>query len=180
MNLTPVDGSPTAETSGESLRCSVSRPAGNLCCHVGRANNVDTPPLVPWDSGASNHAYSASHWPLGPTESVVAPTAVITGSDETASSPTSSGPGGDDHSSAPLHSRPALSPVASNAVVPCSWALASAASTGARSVALTNLSHAHPIDRLHTAPGNRRSASENILPIFSYAPSPSNVGLALT
>src|SRR6185436_10493865 len=180
MNLTPVNGSPTAATSGDSLRCAVSRPAASFSCHFGRAKSVDTPPLVPWDSGESNQAYSPSHWPLGPTDSVVAPTAVIVGSDEIASSPTSSGPGGDDHSSAPLHSRPALSPVASNAVVPCSCAVANADSTGARSVALTNESHDHPIDRLHTAPGNCRSASENIWPIFSYAPSATKVGKALT
>ena len=110
---------------------------------------------------------------------MVAPTAVIVGNDEIASRPTSSGPGGDDHSSAPLHSSPALSPVASKAVVPCDCALANADSTGARSVALTNESQDQPIDRLHTAPGNRRSASSNILPIFSYAPSATKVDLAL-
>src|SRR6187551_1978012 len=153
MNLSPVSGSPTAATSGDSRCREVSRSARILSCHRGRSNNAETPPLEPCDNGESNHAYSASHWPLGPTESVVAPTAVIAERDEIASSPTSSGPGGEDHSSAPLHSSPALSPVASNAVVPCSCAFASAATTGARSVALTNLSHAHPIDRLHTAPG---------------------------
>src|ERR1700754_5042706 len=105
MNLTPVFGSPTAATSGESLRRSVSRLADNFSCHFGLAKRADTPPLVPWDSGESNHAYSLSHWPRGPVDSVVAPTAVIAGSDEMASNPTSSGPGGDDHSSAPLHSR---------------------------------------------------------------------------
>src|SRR6185312_5226789 len=153
MNLTPVSGSPIAATSGVSLRWSVSRSIDSLCCHAGRAKSSDTPPLVPCDSGESIHAYSASHCPRGPVDKVVAPTAVIVGSDEIASSPTSSGPGGDDHSSAPLHSRPALSPVASNVDVPCACALTKAASTGARSAALAILSHAHPIERLHTAPG---------------------------
>src|SRR6478735_10761508 len=180
MNLTPVSGSPTAATSGDSLRRSVSRSAVSFSCHFGRANSCDTPPLVPCDSGESNHAYSASHSPRGPVDRVVAPTAVIAGSDEMASSPTSFGPGGDDHSSAPLHSKLALSPVASNADVPCFCAVANADSTGARSVALTNESHDHPIDRLHTAPGNWLSASENIVPIFSYAPSATKVGRALT
>ena len=61
-----------------------------------------------------------------------------------------------------------------------SAAAASAAATGARSAALISLSQPHPIDRLHTAPGNCRSTASNSWPIFSYAPSPSTVGRALT
>jgi hypothetical protein len=54
-----------------------------------------------------------------------------------------------------------------------------AARTGAKSAAVKSLSHAHPIDRLHTAPGNWRSAVSNNPAIFSKLASPSSVGVAL-
>src|SRR3954454_20825592 len=85
MNLTPVSGSPIADTSGDSLCLPVSRSTESFACHSGRSNSADPPPRVPGDSGESNHAYSASHWPRGPVDNVVAPTAVIVGNDETAS-----------------------------------------------------------------------------------------------
>ena len=47
MNLTPVNGSPTAATSGDNLRRAVSRSTDSVSCHSGRANSSDTPPLVP-------------------------------------------------------------------------------------------------------------------------------------
>lgn len=152
----------------------------NWLCHCGRSNSTDTPPVEPWDSGESTHGRSPTQSPRGLVDNVVPPTVVIAGIDETASRPMSSGPGGADHASLALHSRPALSPLASNAEVPRRCALSSAAATGARSAAVTSLSQPHPIDRLHTAPGNWRSASSNILPIFSKAPSPWTVGRALT
>src|SRR6478752_424124 len=66
-----------------------------------------------------------------------------------------------------LHSKPARSPLALNAVVPCECAVASAERTGARSAAVISLSQPQPIEKLHTAPGNCRSASWSICPIFS-------------
>ena len=79
---------------------------------------MDTPPLVPWDSGESTQACSPSHRPCSSVDNVVPPTDVIAGREATASSPTSSGPGGDDQSAPPLHSSPPVSPLASKAVVP--------------------------------------------------------------
>src|ERR1700758_3788354 len=149
----PVNGSAAGETAGD-IRCVESRVADTLRCQSGRPNSADTPPLLPMLSGGLNHACSASHMPFPSTDSAVPPTAVISGSDETASSPTSDGPGGEDQSSPPLHCRPALSPVAANADVPCDCAFARAERTGARSAAVSSLSHAHPIDRLQTAAGN--------------------------
>src|SRR6201995_4596700 len=178
--FTPVNGSATADTSGARRRRLLSRSIDRALCHAGRPNNADTPPLVPCDSGESTQACSPIHPPFWSVERVVPPTDVIAGRDDTASSPMSSGPGGDDHSSPPLHSRPAVAPLASKAEVPCLCAVASAASTGARSGALTSESQPQPIDRLHTAPGNCRSTDSNNCPIFSYAPSPSTVGRALT
>ena len=69
-------------------------------------------------------------------------------------SPTSSGFGGSDQLCPPLHSRPARSPEAVNAVVPLRNAEARAARTGARSAAVNSRSQPHPIEKLHTAPGN--------------------------
>ena len=114
---------------------------------------MDTPPAVPWDSGASNQAVSLSHAPVSSVDSVVPPTDVISGIEATASRPMLSSCGGADHSSPPLHSKPARSPLASNAVVPFLCAAASAARTGTRSAAVINLSQPQPMDRLHTAPG---------------------------
>src|SRR5215213_3679124 len=149
---TPVNGSATAATSG------VSRRVGSLAditarCHSGRSNSDDTPPPVPCDSGTSNHACSACHTPLASVDSVVPPTSTISGSDATESRPTSLAPGGEDQSSPPLHSRPARSPLALNAVVPCECAFASAERTGAKSAAVISLSQPHPIEKLHTAEG---------------------------
>ena len=110
----------------------MSRSTDNALCHAGRSNRADTPPLVPCDNGESTQARSAIHRPCSSVDKVVPPTDVIAGSDETASSPTSSGPGGDDQSSPPLHSRPAVSPLASNADVPCFCAVASAACDGSQ------------------------------------------------
>src|ERR1700737_1340169 len=162
----PVNGSAATEKSGEN-RCKSSRVDEMRFCHFGRGKTADTPPLLPIVSAGSNHACSASHTPFSSRDNAVPPTAVISGSDEITSRPISEGPGGDDQSSPPLHCRPALSPVAANAVVPWDWALLSAERTGARSAAVSSLSHAHPIERLHTAPGNCRSASSNIFAIFS-------------
>src|ERR1700730_9109918 len=103
---TPVDGSATAATSGASRSSLDPRSTDSLSCHAGRSNSADPPPLVPWDSGESPHAYSASHRPCASVDSVVPPTEVIDGSDEMASRPMSLGPGGEDQSSPPLHSRP--------------------------------------------------------------------------
>src|ERR1700758_4053408 len=121
----PVNGSAAAETSGDS-RCVESRVVDTPRCQSGRSNSADPPPLLPVLSGGLNHACSASHMPLASSDSAVPPTAVISGSDEIASRPTSDGPGGDDQSSPPLHCRPALSPLAANADVPCDCAFARA------------------------------------------------------
>src|SRR5207247_5653564 len=136
---TPVNGSATAATSGVNRRVG-SLSANTARCQSGRSNNDDTPPPVPCDSGTSNHACSACHTPLASVESVVPPTSTISGSDATESSPTSLVPGGDDQASPPLHSRPARSPLALHAVVPCECAAASAERTGARSAAVISLS----------------------------------------
>src|SRR5205823_1252790 len=137
---TPVKGSATAETSGARRRFLLSRSTDSVVCHAGRLNNADTPPLVPCDNGESTQARSPIQPPCSSVDRVVPPTDVIVGSDDTASSPMSSDPGGDDQSSPPLHSRPPVSPLASNAEVPCLCAAASAASTGARSAARTSAS----------------------------------------
>src|SRR5689334_21396886 len=163
---TPVNGSATAATSGVSLH------VGSFCviterCQSGRSNNDDTPPPVPCDSGTSNHACSACHTPFASVDSVVPPTSSSSGSDATESSPTSLAPGGDDQSCPPLHSRPARSPLALNAVVPCECAVFNADRAGARSAAVINLSQPQPIEKLHTAPGNCLSASSSMCPIFS-------------
>src|SRR5262245_6177477 len=165
--LTPVNGSATAATSGARRRCLMSRSTDNALCHAGRSNSADTPPLVPCDSGESTQACSPIHPPWSSVDKVVPPTDVIAGSEDTASSPISSAPGGDDQSSPPLHSKPAASPLASNAEVPCFCPAASADAMGASSAALISASQPHPIDRLHTAPGNCRSTDSNSWPIFS-------------
>ena len=118
---TPVNGSATAAMSGVNRLLGVPIRRTRPRCHSGRSNSADTPPPVPWDSGTSNQACSASHAPLASVDRVVPPTLVISGSDATESSPISARPGGDDQSCPPLHSRPARSPLALNAVVPCDW-----------------------------------------------------------
>src|SRR5215208_5808393 len=163
---TPVNGSATAATSGVSRRVG-SLSANTDRCHSGLSNKDDTPPPVPCDSGTSNHACSACHTPLASVDSVVPPTSTISGSEAIESSPTSLAPGGDDQSSPPLHSRPARSPLALNAVVPWECAVANAVRAGARSAAVISLSQPQPIEKLHIAPGNWRSASSSICPIFS-------------
>src|ERR1700694_771466 len=152
--LTPVNGSASAATSGLSRRWAASRCADTPFCQVGRTKRADTPPLLPWDNGESTQACSASHSPRASVDRVVPPTEIIAGSDATASSPISDGPGGGGHSSPHLHSRPPVSPLASKADVPWACAAARAEATGARSAAVIRASHPHPIDKLHTAPGN--------------------------
>ena len=71
-------------------------------------------PAVPWVSGTLYQACSSSQSPSASVDSLVPPTATISGSEATASTPTSSGEGGADHRCPPLHSRPARSPVALN------------------------------------------------------------------
>src|SRR6478609_1299001 len=144
---TPVNGSATAAMSG-TRRWVESRPALNARWYPGRANNLEAPPLLPWDIGTSVQACSAIHRPCRSVDRVVPPTEVISGSDETASTPTSSAPGGDEKSLPPLHSSPAVSPLPSKTAVPWPWALVSADRIGARSAALTSASHPQAIDRL--------------------------------
>src|SRR3954466_8023828 len=164
--FTPVNWSATAETSGVSLR--PRSLSGNTArCHGGRSNRADTPPPLPSDSGTSNQACSDCHTPAASVDRVVPPTSVISGSDATESSPMSASLGGDDQSWPPLHSRPARSPLALKAVVPLACAAASADRTGARSAAVISLSQPQPMEKLHTAPGNCRSADAIICAIFS-------------
>ena len=107
--FTPVNGSATAEMSGVNrlpvLRLPGTCPAATRC-HGGMPKSDDTPPPVPWDSGTSNQACSASHRPWASVDRVVPPTLVISGREEMESSPTSAGPGGESQSSPPLHSEP--------------------------------------------------------------------------
>ena len=161
-----LSGSATAATSGVS-RLPWPLPTASPSCQGGRSKRADTPPPVPCDSGASNHACSEIHRPSLSVDRVVPPTLVISGNDATASSPMSSGLGGADQFCPPLHSRPARSPLALNAVVPWLSAVASADRTGARSAAVISLSQPHPMEKLHTAPGKSRSADSIIRATFS-------------
>ena len=167
--LTPVKGSATAATSGV-MRIPVLRSDGTACaatcCHGGSSNSDETPPPVPWESGTSNQVCSDTHSPSASVDNVVPPTLVISGSEAIESRPTSCSLGGDDQSCPPRHSMPARSPLALKAVVPCDCAVRNADRTGARSAAVISLSHPQPIEKLHTAPGNRRSVSSSISPIL--------------
>ena len=165
-NLTPVNGSATAATSGTSRR-SAGPASGLTICHDGLPNNWEAPPALPWVKGTSYHDCSPSQPPSASVDSVVPPTAVISGTEATASTPTSSGVGGSDQFLPPRHSRPARSPVASKAVVPRRSAAASAERTGARSAAVISRSHPQPIEKLQIAPGNWRSTDSISRPSFS-------------